>query len=182
MAHKMSMGRKASNEARSRAAALVRAYGPPIPNKDAALALLAAWERFVQTGWLPDPTGKGSMGGRRASDEARDAATKLLNAYGPALRSVSGTFYVNPEADLDDHVVVSAEQAAYVLLEAMIRLAATGWLVETEVKPERLIVREYFYRVIRPESRTKTASLEKLAQKYPRSVRDLERLVGKKKS
>lgn len=181
MAHKMSKGRKASNEARSRAAALVRAYGPPIPDKDAALALLAAWERFVQTGWLPDPTGKGSMGGRRASDEARDAAMKLLNAYGPAIRSVSGTICVNPEADAEDQVVVSTERAAYVLLDAMTRLADTGWLVETEVAHERFIIREYFYKVIKPEPGKTKVPLQKLGQKYPRSPRDLERMVRKTK-
>lgn len=182
MAHKRSFGRKASNEARSRATALVKAYGPPIPNKDAALALLAAWQRFEQTGWLPDPTGKGSMGGRRASDEARDAAMKLLNAYGPALLSGSGSFCVNPEADTKDQVVVSSERAAYALLDAMTRLAATGWLVETKVALERLTIREYFYKVIKPEPGKTKVPLQRLGQKYPRSSRDLERMVRKTKS
>lgn len=122
------------------------------------------------------------MDGRRASDEAREAAQKLLDAYGPAIRSPSGNFCVNPEEDEEDRVVVSAEQAAYALFEAMVRLATTGWLVHTEVKLEKFIIREYFYKVIQPEDRAKTAALEKLREKYPRSIRDLERMVGKKKS
>jgi hypothetical protein len=55
--------------------------GPAIPAKQATLALLKAWKHFVTTGWLPDPTGGCSMGGRGASDEAHEAAKKLLNAY-----------------------------------------------------------------------------------------------------
>lgn len=126
------------------------------------------------------------MVGRRASDEARDAAQKMLDAYGPAIRSPSGTFCVNPEVDPEkypeDRVNVSAEQAASVLFEAMGRLSTTGWLVHTEVKLEGFIIREYFYKVIKPGYREKTAALGKLGQKYPRSIRDLERIVGKKKS
>jgi len=182
MAHQTSTGRKASDETRSDAAALVAAYGPSIPGRDAAIGLLMALELFVETGWLPGPDGVSLQAGRRASDQARDAATKLLSAYGPAQRSTSGAYCVNPEADPEDQVTVSAEQAAYALHEAMIRLAETGWLVETLVKTERLIIREYFYEVIRPETRGKKTALEKLAQKYRRSVRDLERIVGKSRS
>lgn len=182
MAHKVPKGRKASDEARSSAAALVAAYGPAIPAKEAALALLAALEHFVETGWLPDLAGGCSMNGRRASDEAREAATGLLHAYGPALRNLSGTFCVNPEADPEDQVIVSAEQAAYALLDTMNRLADTGWLVETEVALERLIIREYFYKVIRPEPGKTKVPLQKLSQKYHRSPRDLERMIRKTKS
>lgn len=181
MAHQIPTGRKASDEARSRAAELVATYGPTIPAKEAALAVLAAWEQFVETGWLPDPSGECSHVGRRASDEARDAATKLLNAYGPALSSLSGTFCVNPEADPEDQVVVSADQAAYALHDAMIRLAETGWLVETEVKLEKFLMRQEFM-ALRRTSPTTKAAIEKLAERHHRSSRDVERLVSKKKS
>jgi hypothetical protein len=107
---------------------------------------------------------------------------RLLHAYGPALRTPSGTFCVNPEADPEDQVVVSAEQAAYVLLDAMNRLADTGWLVESEVALERFIIREYFYKVIQPEPGKTKVPLQKLGQKYSRSPRDLERMVRKTKS
>jgi hypothetical protein len=178
MAHQTSKGRKASDEACSNAAALVAVYDSLIPTEEAGLALLAAWECFVDTGWLPAPSGACSQSGRRASDEARDAAAKLLDAFGPALRT-SGPVCMNPDDDPEDQVFVSAQQAAYALYSAMVRLAETGWLVETEVKLDRLIIREYFYEVIRPERRGKQVALEKLGQKYRHSIRDLERIVGK---
>lgn len=181
MAHKTPTGPEATKETRSRAAALAAAYCSQITTKEGALALLTAWEEFVETGWLPDPTGGFPKRGRRGWDEARDAAARLLQAYGPALRSPSGTFCVNPAADKEDRVVVSAKQAGHALLDALIRLADTGWLVVTGVQLERFIIREYFYKVIRPEPGKTKVPLQKLRQKYPRSPRDLERIVSNKK-
>lgn len=181
MAHKIPIGPRATQETRSRASALATAYCSKVTTKETALALLTAWEDFVETGWLPDPTSEFPKRGRKAWGEARDAAARLLQAYGPALRSESGTFCVNPEADKEDQVVVSAEHAACELLDALMRLADTGWLVVTGVALERFIIREYFCKIIQPEPGKTKVPLQKLRQKYPRSLRDLERLVSNQK-
>jgi hypothetical protein len=184
MAHKRKKGRQSSLKTRASAAALVAAYGPTIGSKDSALALLGAWAYFVENGRLSNESLERSphTSARRgkASGEARDAAKELLDAYGPPLRSLSGTFCINPDSDLEDHIFVSDEQAAQALLDAMGRLASTGWLVETEVKLERFLIWEDFKR-IRPKFHTTRAALEELAKLYPRSIRDLERIVSGRK-
>lgn len=181
MAHAQKKGRKALKKMRADAAAVVALYEPTIHLKESYLALLAIWEYFVEHGYLPDGGAKGMphrpARGERASGEARDAAKKLLNIYSPALRSPSGTVCVNPEAALKDQIFLSAEKAAYMLLDAMTRLATTGWLVESEVKLGRFIVWHDFKR-IRPKYRRTRAALEELATIHPRSIRDLERIVG----
>ena len=184
MAHSPKKGRKATQRARSSAAKLVAAYWPATVNVASAPALLDAWEYFAESGRLPNerqdrtPHASGRRG--TASQEARDAARDLLKAYGPPIRSESGSFCFNPEDDPEDRIIISSEQAAQALLDAMDRLAKTGWLVETEVKLERFMIRAD-YKQIRPQSLTVKAALEALAKLYPRSIRDLERMVSNKK-
>lgn len=184
MAHSPKKGRKATQRARASAAKLVAAYGPTTVNLASAPALLDAWEYFAENGRLPNehqdrsPHAPGRRG--TASHEARAAAKDLLKAYGPPIRNESGTFCFNPEDDPDDHIIISSERAAQVLLDAMDRLAKTGWLVETEVKLERFMIRADYER-IRPQFMTVKAALEALAKLHPRSIRDLERMVSNKK-
>lgn len=151
MAHAQKKGRKALKKMRADAAAVVALYEPIIHLKESYLALLAIWEYFVEHGYLPGEGAKGMphrpARGERASSEARDAAKKLLDIYGPALRSPSGNVCVNPEAAKKDQIFLSAEKAAYMLLDAMARLATTGWLVESEVKLERFIIWHDFKRI-----------------------------------
>ena len=184
MAHSPKKGRKATQRARSSAAKLVAAYGPTTGNVASAAVLLAAWEYFAENGRLPNERQDSTphVSGRRgtASQEARAAAKDLLKAYGPPIRSVSGTFCLNPDDDEEDHIIISSARAAQVLLDAMDRLAKTGWLVETEVKLERFMIRAD-YKQIRPQFRTAKAALEALAELHPRSIRDLERMVSNKK-
>lgn len=184
MAHCKKKGRKATQKARSSAAKLVADYEARNGNVASGPALLAAWEYFVESGRLPNeshipsPHTSGRRGG--ASCEARYAAKELLDAYGPAIRSVSGTFCINPDDHPEEHIIISSERATQALLDAMSRLANTGWLVETEVKLERFMIRADYKR-IRPQFRTVKAALEALAQLHPRSIRDLERIVSNKK-
>lgn len=184
MAHSAKKGRKATHRLRSSASKLVALYGPTTINVDSARALLDAWEYFAENGRLPNehqecsPRAPGRRG--TASHEAREAAKDLVKAYGPPIRSEFGTFYLNPEEDPEDRIVISSERAAQVLLDAMSSLARTGWLVETEVKLERFMVRAD-YKLIRPKFRTVKAALEALAKLHPRSIRDLERMVSDKK-
>lgn len=184
MAHKQKKGRKASPKARSSAAALVAAYGPTIHSKDAALSLLGAWAYFVENGRLPNERQERSphRSARRgkASSEARDAAQGLLDAYGPAIRSPSGAFILYPHKELKERITVLYEQAAQALLDAMARLANTGWLVETEVKLERFLIWEDF-KNIRPKCDTTSEALEELEKLHRRSIRDLERIVSGRK-
>jgi hypothetical protein len=184
MAHSLKKGRKATQRARSSAAKLVAAYGPTTVNVASAPALLDAWEYFAESGRLPNesqdctPHAPGRRG--TASQEARGAAKDLLKAHGPPIRSESGTFCFNPEDGPEDRITISSECAAQALLDAMDRLAKTGWLVETEVKLERFMTRED-YKQIRPQFLTVKAALEALAKLHPRSIRDLERMVSNKK-
>jgi hypothetical protein len=184
MAHKEKKGRKASPKTRSSATALVAAYGPTVRSRDAALALLAAWAYFVENGRLPNESQEHSSrrSARRgkASSEARDAAQGLLDAYGPPIRSPSGTFCLHPDEDPKERITVLYEQAAQALLDAMARLANTGWLVETEVKLERFLIWEDFKK-IRPKCGTTSEALEELAKLHRRSIRDLERVVSGRK-
>jgi hypothetical protein len=185
MAHKEKKGRKASQKARSSAAALVAVYGPTIRSRDAALALLGAWACFVENGRLPnesqEPSPHRSARRGKATSEARHAAQGLLDAYGPPLRSPWGTFFcLNPNDDEKAHITVPYEHAAQALLDAMARLANTGWLVETEVKLERFLIWEDFKK-IRPKCDTTSEALEELSKLHPRSIRDLERVVSGRK-
>lgn len=202
MANKKSIGRKASDQARAAAQALVNEYWPAVHSPDghfcvnagaeshehtfgtkqrAAENLLAAIIELCESGWLPVMGVSGKLPiGRKASDEARREAKNLAQTYGPAVKSPDGSYCVNPEDGPEDHIYVSAEKAAYVLLEAMQRLAATGWLEETEVKLERFLIREQ-YKHIRGKTHTTKEAIEKLGMEYPRSQRDLERQVGKTK-
>jgi len=179
MAHKKPTGRRASIPIRISAAALVAVYGP-VPNKEAGLALLAAWKHLAEYGWLPSTSDDGFPSKptikRGVAEESRDAAKCLLRVWGPALLDSAGTYCVNPDSDPEDQVIVSAEQASRELFNAMARLAETGWLIETQVKLERFIIREYFKTLWRPTV-TKTAALHELTKIYPRSIRDLERVV-----
>lgn len=181
MAHAQKKGRKALKRMRADAAAVAAHYGPTIHVKESYLALLAIWEYFVEHGYLPDGGAKGiphrPARGEKASSEARDAAKDLLDIYSPALRSPSGTVCVNPEADEKDQIDLSAEQAAYMLLDAMARLATTGWLIESEIKLERFLIWHDFKR-LRPKHRRTIAALEELATIHRRSIRDLERIVS----
>jgi hypothetical protein len=181
MAHKEKKGRQATSRTRSGAAAFVAAYGPTISSKESALALLNAWEYFVENGRLPNESQEHSphRSARRgkASSEARDAAQGLLDAYGPPIRSTSGTFCLYPDEDPKEQITVLYEQAAQALLDAMARLANTGWLVETEVKLERFLIWEDFKK-IRPKCGTTSEALEELAKLHLRSIRDLERIVS----
>lgn len=144
------------------------------------MALLDAWRHFAESGWLPNMNGdcssQKSAVGRGAAEESRDAARALVRIWGPALLSPSGTFCVNPDDDVEDQVTVSAAQATRALFDAMVRLADTGWLVETEVSLERFMIRET-YKSIRIRARTTKTALEELVKIYPRSIRDLERIV-----
>ena len=184
MAHCKKKGRKATHRTRSSALKLVEMYGPVTVNMACVPALLAAWEHFSENGLLPNESQDRTphTPGRRgiASHEARDAAKDLVEAYGPPIRSETGSFCLNPDDDPEDHITISSERAAQSLLNAMIRLANTGWLVDTEVKLERFMIRADYKR-IRPRFRTKKAALEALAKLHPRSIRDLERMVGNKK-
>jgi hypothetical protein len=181
MAHAIKNGRKALKKMRADAAAVVALYGPTIHVKESNLALLAAFEYFVEHGYLP---GGGVIGtphrptrGQKASSQARDAAQALLDIYSPALRSPSGSVCVNPEADSEEQIVLSSEQAAYMLLDAMGRLANTGWLIETNVNLERFLI-WYDFKRTRPKHRRTIAALEELAMIHHRSIRDLERVVS----
>lgn len=182
MAHKRPIGRKASDNARSRAGTLVATFGPSIPALEAANALLAATVEFAKTGWLPDSHANScdlhQSVGRKAGVEARDAAQELIDCYGPALSNPAGRYCINPADAPEDHIHVSAEQAAHALLRAWRRFVDTGWLVETEVKLEGFMIRED-YKPIRANAKTSKEAIERLAKIYPRSIRDLERIVGR---
>lgn len=177
-------GRKATHRTRSSALKLVETYGPVTVNMAYAPALLAAWEHFGGNGLLPNESRDRTphTSGRRgiASHEARDAANDLVAVYGPPIRSETGSFCLNPDDDPEDHITISSERAAQALLDAMIRLANTGWLVETEVKLERFMI-QADYKRIRPQFRTVKAALEALVKLHPRSIRDLERMIRSKK-
>ncbi len=181
MAHAKKKGRKALHQMRSSAGALAAHYAPTITAKESYLALLAAWEYFAEHGYLPGANDKlppqTPARGQKASCEARDAAKALVNLYGPALDSLSSSSCINPEADPEDQIFMSAERAAHVLLDAMTRLAKTGWLVETDVKLERFTI-WYDFKRIRPRFRSTKAALDELVKIHPRSIRDLERIVS----
>ncbi|NHZ38663.1 hypothetical protein [Massilia aquatica] len=118
--------------------------------------------------------------GRKASDEARRAAQELVDTYGPALSSPDGQYCINPSDLPEDQTVVTAEQAAHALLEALTLLASTGWLVDTTVSLDRFVMRED-YQSIRKKTQTTKEALEELGKKHHRSVRDLQRQVGSAK-
>ena len=140
---------------------------------------MKALEHFAENGWLAVPGQAGSKHAavnRKASQESRDAARALLKVWGPAILSPTGAFCVNPENDLDEQVEISSEQATGVLFDALNRLSRTGWLGETEISLERFVIRED-YKMIRARTKTTKAALEELVQMYPRSIRDLERII-----
>lgn len=140
---------------------------------------MKALEHFAENGWLAGPSQAGSKHpavNRKASQESRDAARALLKVWGPAILSPTGSFCVNPENDLDEQVEISSERATGVLFDALNRLSRTGWLGETEISLERFVIRED-YKMIRARTKTTKAALEELVQMYPRSIRDLERII-----
>ena len=118
--------------------------------------------------------------GRKASEETREAASFLCDIYGPALTSPTGRYCVNPDDEPEDQVFVTTEQAGRALLDAIQRLARTGYLVDTEVDLERFTIREY-YKLIKSKGKTSKEAIAELGKVYFRSERDLQRQVGNDK-
>lgn len=118
--------------------------------------------------------------GRKASDEARDAARALVDMYKPVLADPTGCLCLNPEEAPEDQIFVTHDDAARAMLGALERLAETGWLVEIKVSLEKFLIRADYAAIKREHSKTKDALLV-LSDKHPRSTRDLQRMVGNDK-
>ncbi len=117
--------------------------------------------------------------GRKASDEAMTHAQALIDMCEPALKDPTAPYCINPDDPIDDQILISSTQATGMLLNAVRNLAETGWMQETRVDVGRFVIRERFESIKkRPEIGSIKAAIAALSEEYPRSERDLQRILS----